>query len=43
VLDLSNRDLLIVADAIDASYLCDERSEVSKDPLRVVVAQQLLS
>jgi len=38
VLDLSNRDLLIVANSVDASYLRNERSETCKDSLRVIVA-----
>ena len=38
VLDLSNRDLLIVADSVDTLDLCNERSEACKDSLRVIVA-----
>ncbi len=38
VLDLSNRDLLIVANSVDALYLRDKRSETCKDSLRVIVA-----
>jgi len=37
MLDLSNRDLLIVTNAVDASDLRNKRSEACEDSLRVII------